>query len=232
MKANSDIKSMFPEQILALFARTYPDAKLAVSLPLLEKLYKRLEQGFSSLENAGHETGLDTLLKFRLAGRPNDNTPLVLTENGDFYFRKYYDYENAIAHKISTWANENKLERNADISLIEKLLNDTSDQLEAAKLSLQNKFSIITGGPGTGKTFLLVAILQSLLQKNPNLKITLAAPTGKAAQRMTESIQLNLEKISISDSEKSHFPKTASTIHRILQPLPPQFTLEEIELSL
>ena len=78
MKANSDIKSMFPEQILALFARTYPDAKLAVSLPLLEKLYKRLEQGFSSLENAGHETGLDTLLKFRLAGRPNDNTLLCL----------------------------------------------------------------------------------------------------------------------------------------------------------
>jgi exodeoxyribonuclease V alpha subunit len=221
MKANRDIKSVFPQQILAFFARANPDIELSESLPLLEKLYKRLEQGFSSLESAKHETGLDTLLKCRLAGKPDDNLPLVLTDNGDFYFRKYYIYENAVAKKITAWTKEHNLEIQADISFLEKLLHDSEDQIEAAKISLQNQFSIITGGPGTGKTFLLVAILQSVLQKKPNLKITLAAPTGKAAQRMTESILINLEKIHLSDEEKSRFPKTASTIHRILQPLPP-----------
>ena len=73
--------------------------------------------------------------------------------------------------------------------------------MQAAKLAVQNSFAVITGGPGTGKTYLLVAILANLLKQNPDLKISLVAPTGKAAQRMTESIQANIHLFPLTEEE-------------------------------
>ncbi|MDR2844538.1 MAG: ATP-dependent RecD-like DNA helicase [Puniceicoccales bacterium] len=70
-------------------------------------------------------------------------------------------------------------------------------QAEAVRAALANKFSILTGGPGTGKTTILSALCAILTAKKT--RIVLAAPTGRAAQRM---------------SETTHLP--ASTIHRLL----------------
>ncbi|MBQ8445325.1 MAG: ATP-dependent RecD-like DNA helicase [Opitutales bacterium] len=75
------------------------------------------------------------------------------------------------------------------------------EQTAAVKTALAEKFSIITGGPGTGKTTILQAICSILRAKK--VRITLAAPTGRAAQRMSESAGIS-----------------AGTIHRILKPEP------------
>ncbi len=75
------------------------------------------------------------------------------------------------------------------------------EQRNAVKIAISEKFSIITGGPGTGKTTILNAICSILRAKK--VRITLAAPTGRAAQRMTEATGI-----------------LAGTIHRILKPEP------------
>ena len=83
-------------------------------------------------------------------------------------------------------------------------------QAEAVRQALQSKISILTGGPGTGKTTILRALVSILRAKKT--KILLAAPTGRAARRMAESC--------------SHF---AQTVHRLLKFDPSQggFTMNE-----
>lgn len=80
-------------------------------------------------------------------------------------------------------------------------------------------FHIITGGPGTGKTTSVSTRLAQLFSENISLKVALAAPTGKAAARMNETIKRFAEnsKINISDEVKSKLKGlTAQTIHSLL----------------
>ena len=88
----------------------------------------------------------------------------------------------------------------------------------AAGVAARNAFTVISGGPGTGKTTTVVqilALLQSLaLEGGSALKIRLAAPTGKAAARLTESMGSALDQL--SDDIKVHMPREVTTIHRLL----------------
>lgn len=85
------------------------------------------------------------------------------------------------------------------------------------------RLKIITGGPGTGKTYSVSTALVSLFRDNPNLKVALAAPTGKAAARMNEAIR------DFAGKQKDSIPEhiipllnalKAQTIHLLLGPLP------------
>jgi exodeoxyribonuclease V alpha subunit len=92
-------------------------------------------------------------------------------------------------------------------------------QLTAIRLSLQNRFSIISGGPGTGKTSLMVNILRALVRcgTDPG-RIILGAPTGRAAQRMTEALQNNLASITTPVSEDSSLKDlSGATLHKLLK---------------
>ena len=90
--------------------------------------------------------------------------------------------------------------------------------MAAARLAMTRGLSVVTGGPGTGKTYLAVGVIAGLLESDPNLRIALAAPTGKAAQRLRESIENNLAKFPLKDEVKNRFPHDAKTIHRLLRP--------------
>lgn len=90
----------------------------------------------------------------------------------------------------------------------------------AAALAVTSRLSVIAGGPGTGKTSTIARILALLWElEGPELRVGLAAPTGKAAARMQEAIHA-------SDLPVSHDVRTrlatvgASTIHRLLGSLP------------
>lgn len=60
-------------------------------------------------------------------------------------------------------------------------------QHEAVKVALRNRISVVTGGPGTGKTAILKTVIACLKAMSPDIRITCTAPTGAAAQRITES---------------------------------------------
>ncbi|MEI8237979.1 MAG: exodeoxyribonuclease V subunit alpha [Actinomycetota bacterium] len=94
-------------------------------------------------------------------------------------------------------------------------------QRRAADVVLRNRLSLIVGGPGTGKTHSVARLLAVMLQQQPSLRVALAAPTGKAAARLQESITNAVRELddahlvppSVSAALAELRP---STIHRLL----------------
>ncbi|MBA3651294.1 MAG: exodeoxyribonuclease V subunit alpha [Chthoniobacterales bacterium] len=136
-----------------------------------------------------------------VVGSPNDFTPLVLDQNDRLYLRRYWEYEQQLAGAIRQRAASGSTTREKKQTDLQKV---------AAAKAVTNNFTVITGGPGTGKTRTVMAILALLHQQKggDNLRIALAAPTGKAAARLTESIRAVNQTLE------------ATTIHRLLGYLP------------
>ncbi len=123
----------------------------------------------------------------------------VVIYNNNVYIADFFHAERAIEDSINyllSFPSELQKEHAKAISLLRE--NYSTEQLDAIKSSIENKFLIITGGPGTGKTTTLKGIIQ--IYKFFDKKILLAAPTGRAAKRMTEVIGIE-----------------AKTIHRLLE---------------
>lgn len=144
--------------------------------------------------------------------------PLVL-ENNRLYLQRYWDYEHRLANATLAIAlHPHRVEQLDD--LLDSYfppIEGKDWQREAARIAVQHSFSIITGGPGTGKTTTVVKILAVLqeLAEEP-LLIALAAPTGKAAMRLQEAIGFNKAALPCSDEIKSTIPETVTTLHRLL----------------
>jgi exodeoxyribonuclease V alpha subunit len=93
-------------------------------------------------------------------------------------------------------------------------------KIAAAVASLKH-FSVITGGPGTGKTFTVTKVLALLLEQvsGQKLQIYLTAPTGKAAARLKEAVEQAKSHMNCDDSIKAAIPSEVFTIHRMLKPI-------------
>ena len=135
-----------------------------------------------------------------VVGAPGAFTPLILDGCDRLYLRRYWEYEQQLAQAIAgrTSASSSKSKKESDL------------QEAAAKKAVTSDFTVITGGPGTGKTWTVMRILALLLEQpgGEHLRIALAAPTGKAAARLTESVRAVRETFA------------ATTIHRLLGYLP------------
>jgi exodeoxyribonuclease V alpha subunit len=91
----------------------------------------------------------------------------------------------------------------------------------AACVALLNRFAVISGGPGTGKTTTVIRLMALLLsqrgeQVEPLERAVLVAPTGKAAARLSESISAKLDELGLDESLVAKIPREAQTIHRLL----------------
>ncbi|MFP7132819.1 exodeoxyribonuclease V subunit alpha, partial [Xanthomonas hortorum pv. gardneri] len=104
----------------------------------------------------------------------------------------------------------------------------TDRQAQAAALALRRTLLLVTGGPGTGKTttiarLLLLRIAQALASNTPAPRIALAAPTGRAAERMAESLRGAVARAianGIDPALAEALPTGASTLHRLLGVIP------------
>ncbi|EPR4993927.1 exodeoxyribonuclease V subunit alpha [Vibrio navarrensis] len=95
-------------------------------------------------------------------------------------------------------------------------------QKVAAAVALTRRFTVISGGPGTGKTTTVCKLLAALIEQagGHDLTIKLVAPTGKAAARLTESIGKAVSALPVSPELKNKIPTESSTLHRLLGAIP------------
>ncbi len=176
----------------------------------------------------------NALLTNKVVGKDNDYKPLIL-DKGYLYFRRYWLYQQRLADQISARLSFESTKKEEWIKerLEHYFSQDNNDnalnwQQVAAALALISPFLIISGGPGTGKTSTITRILALLIEQqqlsNPQhpLRVSLAAPTGKAAMRMSESIRESIQREGnkFSTKIKEQLSQDASTLHRLLGYIP------------
>lgn len=151
--------------------------------------------------------------------------PLVLSGQR-LYLRRYWAYERRIDGALRErleQAEPTPLDLRARLDALFDgggLAGQVDWQKLACALATRSAFSIITGGPGTGKTTTVVRLLALLqapaVEAGRPLRIRLAAPTGKAAARLTESIGQQVERLAVSAQVRDNIPSDVSTVHRLL----------------
>lgn len=156
---------------------------------------------------------------WRHVGVPGEYRPLIL-EGDRLYLHRFHAYEERVAADLR---RRGKLRHPVDLRRGRKILDrlfgppggEMDHQRRAAATSLFSSLLVISGGPGTGKTTTVVKILHLLRELDPTLRIRLAAPTGKAAARLAESVRLGSGHLP-SPEGAVDIPTDATTIHRLL----------------
>jgi exodeoxyribonuclease V alpha subunit len=182
-------------------------AELSLHIPDLKDWLKQLEES-------------------NVVGEPCDFRPLILDEAHRLYFHKLWRHEQILARSI--WEKVDQEPPPLDIPLskagLQHLFNSETEIIDwqkvAVAVSASQLFTVISGGPGTGKTSTVMRLLILLLEQGRKLgsipAIALAAPTGKAAIRLQESIE-NIPDDLLADEEiKAHIPTETVTLHHLL----------------
>ncbi len=206
------------------------DLKAIAGASLAEALQAETADDLSMIKLPTLSQWIASLEKAEAVGSAGQQKPLIL-HSGRLYLYRYWRYEQKFAEKIHHFLAQRPAPVDEDF-LKQKLLHyfpDNPDgsinfQRVAAMRALTHSFTVISGGPGTGKTSTVAKIIAIFLEQfGEAKKIVLAAPTGKAAARMKESIEIALSEqgmlASLPDSMKKIFPREASTIHRLLGPI-------------
>jgi exodeoxyribonuclease V alpha subunit len=155
------------------------------------------------------------------AGSATQRAPLTL-DGERLYLNRFWYFEDFVATRIKAMLADRRDEDPVEIqSLVDTLFADTSapdpDQMNAVLTAAIKPFTVISGGPGSGKTSTVVRILALLLTLDPGCRVALAAPTGKAAARMIDSIRGRIDQLDIDSAVKRSIPEEARTIHRLLR---------------
>ncbi len=161
-----------------------------------------------------------------VVGKPGDKFPLILDNQNSLYLYRYWNYEKQLAESIQ-WRIRPR-PADIDINLLkdglkrlfpESFRHGINWQKVASLTALFKNICIISGGPGSGKTFTVTKILALLIEQYPSnrFKILLAAPTGKAAARLAESILKAKAHLNCSQTVINAIPQDVLTIHRMLR---------------
>jgi exodeoxyribonuclease V alpha subunit len=151
--------------------------------------------------------------------------PLVLDARGRLYLRRYFEYETRLAGALLALARSAppRVDETLLAAAIARLFPAAGDddlQRRAALLAVRSRFTVVSGGPGTGKTYtvskILALLVEQALAEGREPKVALLAPTGKAAQRLGDAIRDNVRALDAPERVKALMPAETMTIHRKL----------------
>jgi len=170
------------------------------------------------------EPWVETLRNSGVVGEPGERKPLILDSKNRLYLYRYYQYETTLLkHLIDRSRSEiSSLYLSGLSQFMDKMFaNDEKQysQRRAVEIAINKKLCIVTGGPGTGKTTVaakMIAALIHVAESTPLIHLT--APTGKAAQRLQESLNDVKQSLNCPKEILDVMPGEAMTIHRLLQP--------------
>tara|TARA_B100001105_G_C22386238_1_gene442068 strand:- start:1 stop:1863 length:1863 start_codon:yes stop_codon:yes gene_type:complete len=162
-----------------------------------------------------------------LVGNGEDASPLVLENNRRLYLGKYWDLQQRLVAEIEARialppdSPDDELLRRGIKRLFGSDESGPDWQKAAAVAALRNNFTVISGGPGTGKTTTIVKIIVLLIERalesgEQPLLIDLLAPTGKAAARLEEAVRAAGSKLELEDEVRRRIPGEGATLHRRL----------------
>jgi exodeoxyribonuclease V alpha subunit len=188
-----------------------------------------VQLGIQGVQVLGWDSRLQTVLPDDLASAASslpwtagEASPLVL-DGPRLYLRRNWQAEQSIRTSILARLNAPCPVAPTLATGLDKLFPQNTDthgqpdwQKVACALAARKRFTLITGGPGTGKTTTVVRLL-ALLQSQATqpLRIALAAPTGKAAARLGESIGRAVQQLPAA--MQRHIPTQAQTLHKLLK---------------
>lgn len=185
------------------------------------------DEGMPSMMCPGIDEWVGSLKELSVVGCPGEFKPLVLDDKMRLYLYRYWSYEQQLANSILTMKGLHTqiVDKKMLIESIKRFFPHDGEtvnwQCIASILAVLNRFTVISGGPGTGKTHTVGRILALLIEqaKGAPLSIALAAPTGKAAARLTDMVRAIKEELNCPSEVKALIPETAFTIHRLLGPI-------------
>ena len=162
----------------------------------------------------------ESLKQSRSVGLPGEYRPLILEPDGRLYLYRYWDWENRLGRDLLARAAlpDLALDETALAQALDRIFpgqQGTTAQRVAAALAVIRPFTVITGGPGTGKTTTVARVL-ALLQELVGFEagqMALAAPTGKAAARLREVLA---HAAGLPELKGVRFPTETTTVHRLL----------------
>ena len=168
---------------------------------------------------------ISELFKSRLVGQIGAHTPFILDDKYyRFYLRRYWQYEYHLIQFFGEHTSTLPIPvHSLDVEHLIKTLfppeSSLGGQQKAVYSALRNRLSIITGGPGTGKTTTIINIMALLIANEPDICIKLTAPTGKAAARLSESIANGKKRLQENVPQKiwNQISEETFTIHRLLK---------------
>lgn len=204
----SDTRAL-KHQMSLLIQRIMP-ATTSATLTLVHALIDALDAQHSHILLTPEQVqALDTPAHKALIGSPGDQSPLVQLDNR-LYLRRLFNLEKRVAQQLfarNRWVNPETETNPLDEDETSNADALSASQQAAVATALCRQLTIISGGPGTGKTTVIRSIVSALRHLDPNLRIAITAPTGKATARLEDSFRQDL---------RADLGPEIKTIHRLL----------------
>ncbi len=140
-----------------------------------------------------------------------DNASLFVLDGNRLYTRRNWLYEQTVKSRIQTMANSPSMESIA-IPKDAPFATLNPAQRQAIQMMCERQLCLLTGGPGTGKTFTIARAVKLIQERHPQLRLRIVAPTGKAAARVREAMLSESQALGLANIIET------STIHKLLEP--------------